>query len=290
MAAILGAITTHQKALHLRSLVLVGLEKFRNHGAIETPQHLPDDVGVLDDVVSSPLMPIVVQLHGFAADIAHKPSLLPAARRIEADQFCAELGFEHVGKHENWRLHFKARKTLRRRQGSQVLHELLRIAAIRPEWQQFQDAQGRIEHYPDAPQGDIALGGFGIVWNGAVAPADRTVEVPKKAIAWGPPNDASSGLVRRIDADPKKCGALIIKQLRVGERDIEVRFALCVGGAEKAQHDVAPCHAIEGKGIARRGPRFEPRGGFADLQVSVFGHGKMSLATRSAALSPAQEV
>jgi hypothetical protein len=102
------------------------------------------------------------------------------------------------------------------------------------------------------------------MWDGTIAPTDGAVEIPKKAVAGNATDDSPLGFVGRIDADPEERSALVIKQIRMRERDVEGRFALGVGRPEETQDDIAPANAVEGKRITRVRPRFKPRRGFAD--------------------------
>src|SRR5262249_55590344 len=125
MTAVLGAIATHQKSLHLAGLVLTDLEQFRHHAAIEAHNDLPHRGLVLDDMIAAAFMPVVVQLNGLAADVAHEPRLLPTAGLIERDQLLAELGLEHIRQYQNGGLHFEAREASRYRrrfEEGQYLH------------------------------------------------------------------------------------------------------------------------------------------------------------------------
>src|SRR5262249_24150841 len=156
-----------------------------------------DHVHVLDDVIAAALVAVIVELHGLAAHVADEAGFRAPLSLMQLHQPRAEIRFEYVGQDEDGRLHFEAPEARGRRPRPDEAYALGGIASVLDERDDPQDAQGRVEDDPDPAQGDRPGGDVRIVRNGAVEPADMSIEIPEEAEAWHASGHALPRLVSR---------------------------------------------------------------------------------------------
>ena len=158
------------------------------------------------------------------------------------------------------------------------------IAAIGREGDDVEHAQGRIDNHPATSRGDGVEAVGRVNGDGAVKRAHRRVEVPEKTNARRAVGDALFALVLRIEADPEKRRLLVVENVASGQRSIDRRARMGIGGGrEKTQDEIAPGDRVEGKARIGAGALPEPRRRIAGRKGNIGSHGASSNRRRQGA-------
>ena len=192
---------------------------------------------------------------------------------VETDQVAAELGLEYIRNDEDRSRDLEAGELGDGRQLPAIGHHLVAVAAVLLEGEDGANAQGRVEHHPEAADRNRAAARQDIARQSAVETPDRTVEIPEMADARHDLLRTHLGLVRRIDAYAEQGelvvveeGTVLLLEGRQGRAADLIR-----SHAVEAQDDVAPGDRIEAEIRIAGRVLLEPGNRVADLENAVGG-------------------
>ena len=145
------------------------------------------------------------------------------------------------------RLHGETGVAVQGWQGRQVIEQFGMIRASGRERKQFQNAQGRIKHQPEAPDRN-GLPRNGIMWHRTVTPRNRKIMIQKEPDAWNAFLNAVSRLISGISQHAEKACLVIIKDSALRGNGAQGTLPdFVTNRPEEAQDKVAPRRRIEGE-------------------------------------------
>jgi hypothetical protein len=121
MPPVLSGIAANDMPLRSGCFKTIDFQYLGNDAPLDACVYLPDQFGIIDNVVPAAFKGVVFDFDRLTAHLAHHPELPTSISSIALDKLVAKIEFENVGQVEYWGMKFNACKTTGRWKVSQML-------------------------------------------------------------------------------------------------------------------------------------------------------------------------